>query len=330
MAIRARRHSTIQIARSRRSAGHRRSSVETGYGHARRLACGASSVNRSAPCEPPLVAPPSGADGNSTLRRRNPTTSCSSTRRAPAVRTASGSRGPRTAMARPCRRPVMMVVISANVVFGVPKAPKLMPSSAESTRSSPDWISSFRRTRARSAILVEPHILRCRALDQRHSTDASSRGSTTAMPSAMSDEQSPSAVLVVQFMELCHSNGKLGGLPSVPTAVRRSARPLRQWTGFHAVDARASPAARRSARQAGRGPASSFASARATSTSCVFEARSSHQPSGGADAHAVGGVDLGAVGGEAVANLLDDRELAALVDLEAQLRRGDRSWASRP
>ena len=40
-----------------------------------------------------------------------------------------------------------------------------------------------------------------------------------------------------------------------------------------------SPAARRSARRGGRAPAWSFASARATSTSCVFEARSSHQPS---------------------------------------------------
>ena len=91
-----------------------------------------------------------------------------------------------------------------------------------------------------------------------------------------------------------------------------------------------SPAARRSARRGGRGPASSLASARATSTSCVFEARSSHQPSLGADADAVGRVDLGAVGRQAVADFLDDRELAGFVDREAQFGRGDATWASRP
>ena len=41
-------------------------------------------------------------------------------------------------------------------------------------------------------------------------------------------------------------------------------------------------------------PAWSELSARATSTSWVFEARSSHQPSGGGHAHAVGVVDVGA------------------------------------
>ena len=46
-----------------------------------------------------------------------------------------------------------------------------------------------------------------------------------------------------------------------------------------ALDAGQSELRRRSARPAGRGPASSFASARATSTSWVLEARSSHQPS---------------------------------------------------
>jgi uncharacterized protein (UPF0264 family) len=58
----------------------------------------------------------------------------------------------------------------------------------------------------------------------------------------------------------------------------------------------------------------------------VLRVRGAQQPPAvvGADADAVGRVDLGAVGGEALADFVDDRELARFVDLEAQLGRRDR------
>ena len=70
-------------------------------------------------------------------------------------------------------------------------------------------------------------------------------------------------------------------------------------------------------------PAWSFASARATSTSWVFEARSSHQPSAVLTRAPSVRSTSAPVGGEPVEHLVDHRELAALVDLEAQLRRVD-------
>ena len=70
-------------------------------------------------------------------------------------------------------------------------------------------------------------------------------------------------------------------------------------------------------------PASSLASARATRTACVFEARSSHQPSAVLHPHAVDRVDLGALGREPLLDLVDDRELLLVRAVETQLRRVD-------
>ena len=70
-------------------------------------------------------------------------------------------------------------------------------------------------------------------------------------------------------------------------------------------------------------PAASPASARATSTAWVLEARSSHQPSSVRDAHAVDRVDLGALRLEARLDLVDHRELALVRAVEADLRRVD-------
>ena len=71
-------------------------------------------------------------------------------------------------------------------------------------------------------------------------------------------------------------------------------------------------------------PASSFASARATSTSWVFEARSSHQPS--AVLTRTPSVELTSAPSAAsrVGDFVDHRELAALVDREAQFGGRDR------
>ena len=58
-------------------------------------------------------------------------------------------------------------------------------------------------------------------------------------------------------------------------------------------------------------------------TACVLEARSSHQPSVGLHAHAIDVATLGALRLQPRRDLLDDRELARVVAVEAQLRRVD-------
>ena len=72
-----------------------------------------------------------------------------------------------------------------------------------------------------------------------------------------------------------------------------------------------------------------LASARATRTAWVLEARSSHQPSAVADADAVDGVDLGAGGGEVRLDLVDDANFRSSGAVEADLGRVERPAAWR-
>ena len=99
-----------------------------------------------------------------------------------------------------------------------------------------------------------------------------------------------------------------------------------QWWPADASSGRLTPlaasAALRSSFRRSR-PASLALSQRATSTGWVLEARSSHQPSGRADPHAVDVVDLGAGLLQPRLDLVDDLELAVVGAVEAQLRRVD-------